>query len=96
MGVTGLIILAVSWINYLNLNMAGIYRRQHNIILYKVQGCPNFGIMLIYFLESFMIATLSLFLAFILISVSFPTLAPVTGNILNRSLLRIIFLMKRQ
>ncbi|MBN2273174.1 MAG: ABC transporter permease [Bacteroidales bacterium] len=87
LSVTGLIVLAVSWINYLNLNIAGIYGRSRNLQMYKIHGCTNAGLMVMYFIESLIITTIAFSLAYIFIRISFPFLSPATGNILHPNLL---------
>ncbi len=85
-GITGLIMLSVSWVNYLNLNVAGIYQRRRNLSLYKMHGCPNTGLISIFLNEAFIITTLSFILAYMLVHILLPVLSPATGNLVNPNL----------
>ncbi|MBN1416299.1 MAG: ABC transporter permease [Bacteroidales bacterium] len=87
LSITGLIILTVSWINYLNLNIAGIYGRLRNLHMYKIHGCTNTGLMVMYFIESLIITTIAFSLAYLLIRISLPVLSSVTGNMLHPNLM---------
>jgi putative ABC transport system permease protein len=89
-GLVGFIILIISWVNYLNLTIAGVYGRAKNITIFKIHGSPNHSIVGIYLAESFIIISTSLCAAYILIQVFFPTVVSITGNILNGQLFRIV------
>lgn len=83
MGLVGLIILVISWINYLNLNIAGLYSRNKIINILKINGSPDRFIVFQSFIESLIIVFISFDLAIVLISLFFPAIKYITGNVLN-------------
>jgi putative ABC transport system permease protein len=82
MGLVGLIILIISWVNYLNLSIARLYSHSKSLILYKIHGKTR-SIFCQYFIESLIINSISFYIAYILINIFFPTLKTITGNVLN-------------
>jgi putative ABC transport system permease protein len=85
MGLVGLIILIISWVNYLNLNIARVYSHRKSVILYKIHGGSG-SIFFQYFIESLIINFLSFYIAYILITLFFPALVTITGSILNEQI----------
>jgi putative ABC transport system permease protein len=85
MVLVGIIILTISWVNYLNLGIAEIYRRHKNLILYKIHENTR-SIFYRYFFESLITISISFFFAYILISFFFPNLKAITGNVLNENM----------
>ena len=85
MALVALIILVISWVNYLNLSIAGIYSRSKSLVLYKIHG-SNKAIFYQSFIESLIITSISSCFAYILISVFFPVLKTISGNVLNEQM----------
>jgi putative ABC transport system permease protein len=90
MCLTGLIILIVSWINYLNLTLAGIYNRSRSLYLLKVNAASSADLFYIYFIESTIIVITSFYIAIILIEISFPYIKTITGNVLNENIFQFL------
>jgi putative ABC transport system permease protein len=87
---TGMVILIVALVNYLNLNTAGMYSRFKSLNTYKIHGCSNAGFFLLYTIESLIITIVSFNFAYVIILVAFPFIASVTGNILNSNILTLL------
>jgi putative ABC transport system permease protein len=85
MALVALIILVISWVNYLNLSIAGIYSRGKSMILYKIHGSDK-AIFYHSFIESLIITSISSYFAYILISLFFPSIKNITGNVLNEQI----------
>jgi putative ABC transport system permease protein len=88
MSFIGLIILLITWVNYLNLSIAGIYNRRKNLILFKIHGTTK-SIFYQHLIESLIIISISFAIAGILIGIFFPVLKAVTGNILNEKVFQL-------
>lgn len=86
MGLVGLIIIIISWINYFNLNIAGLYNRNRTLNILKVNGSPDSHIIVQYLIESLIIVFLSFDIACVLMSVFSPAVKVITGNILNNEM----------
>jgi putative ABC transport system permease protein len=85
MALVALIILIISWVNYLNLSIAGIYSRSKSLILYKIHGSDK-AVFYNSFFESLIITSISSWFAYILISLFFPVLKTISGNVLNEQM----------
>lgn len=81
-GLIGIVILVISWVNYLNLTIARVSSRGKSVILYKIYGNIR-SVFTQYFIESLIINTISLIIATLLIGIFFPGISSITGNILN-------------
>lgn len=81
-GLIGIVILIISWVNYLNLTVARVFSHGKSVIHYKIYGNIR-SIFTQYLIESLIINFLSLAIAILLIGIFFPKISEITGNIMN-------------
>lgn len=81
-GLIGIVILIISWVNYLNLTIARVFSHGKSIILYKIYGNIK-SLFTQYLIEALIINFISIVLAVLLIGIFFPDISAITGNVLN-------------
>ena len=75
LGITGVIILVVAWINFINLSTARGIRRAREIGVRKVMGAAKLQLVIQFVIEALLVNAFALFLALIIIALLGPVFA---------------------
>ncbi len=81
--ILGIIVLLLACINYINLTTAGAVRRAKETSVRKVTGATKFQLIRQFFLETFMLCTLSVFIGISLLKIILPVFSAWIGSIYN-------------
>lgn len=90
--VIALFIIAIAWVNYVNLSTAGAVERAREVGIRKVMGSQKMQLVLQFLAESFVVNAIAGVLALILFQVTFPFFRDLSGQPLPFNLMEDQFL----
>lgn len=96
--ISGIATLILAWINFINLSSAQAVTRAKEIGIKKINGASRLTLIKQFLVESFLISTIALFLAILLVDISYPLFNQLSSNAfqiesVNLSLLLVLLLI---